>query len=797
MIMRREGNEMKCCLNENWEYRSEVTGDVWQKVSLPHTPKIEEFNVGFPFQGLSYYRKTMEYKPEYEGKLISLEFEAVMQIATVLLNGKELAVHKGGYLPFRVNLTEHLNKNGENLLEVIADNRDDRNVPPGKPASLLDFCYWGGIYRNVWLHVEDKLHITDAVEANEVKGGGVFVSYSNVSEDYAAVSVKVQAENLYDTEKICTVAVSMKDQDGAAVCDASYRVVLSTGDSLDAEFKLDVENPNLWSVDSPYLYTLEIFLSEEDGVCDTKKMRIGIRSVSANAKDGLLLNGKPIRITGANRHQTYPHIGNAAHDNAQWRDAYKLKKGGFNFVRLCHYPQSPAFLDACDELGILVMEPTPGWQWCTTGEFCEHVVQNIRDMIRRDRNHPSVIIWETSLNETGDTADTMWEGGWEGNTDEFVRFCRMEAEKEYDKGNFLTAGDSHGRKDAASIGYDIYFTGDPVPGKPTFRREYGDFEFGGNYSLSRRSRGDGEMDMLMQAWNFIYQYNNTYLTDSHSVGSAIWVGIDYNRGYFKDSYMCRCGALDNYRLPKFVYHFFRSQQDIEPVIFIANYWKNPKTKKVVVFSNCDEVALLVNGKEVKRQKPDKGQITPYKLDFATADPFYWAKGQDIEDAQDNVESNQNIKELYDKNDFFDGENCEAISHPPFTFFDVSFEEGTLKATGYMDGKEAVSTSRVTPEAPCGLKLVAEENGKTLTAGGDFLFVYAYITDENGTVVPDSTEKVTFTLKGDGELIESNVRCAEAGIATAMVKSGTESGILKLSATSESGLKDEIDIVVQK
>ena len=789
---------MKELINREWEYRSEVTGNQWKNVTIPHTPKIEEFNVGLPFQGLSYYKKKIDYKKEYEGKLLYVEFEAVMMVATVFFNGEEICSHKGGYLPFRVDITNLIKEDGENILEVIADNRDHKNVPPGKPAELLDFCYWGGIYRNVWLCVEDKLHITNEIEKDIVKGGGVYVSYTDVSEEYATVLVKVNIENLYDETKTCEIGVKIKDKEGKIAAENQYSVIIESGTLSDAEFKFAMETPNLWSIDEPYLYTLEVELKCGEKVCDIRNIRIGIRSVSANIHDGFMLNGKKIKLVGVNRHQTYPHIGNAVHDNAQWRDAYKLKKGGFNFIRLSHYPQSQAFLDACDELGILVMEPTPGWQWCTIDdEFRNLVVQNIKDMIRLDRNHPSIVIWETSLNETGDTAETMWRGGWAGNTDEFVRFCRMEAEKEYDKGNFLTAGDSTGRHDAKSIGYEIVFPGpEPIIGKPSLTREYGDFEFGGNFSLTRRSRGDGELNMLMQAWNFIWKCNEAYINNYSSIGSAAWVGIDYNRGCRKETPICRCGIMDNYRLPKFAYHFFESQQDSEPVIYIANYWCDNEIKKVVVFSNCDEVALLINGKEIKRQRPDSGITTEYKLDHATADPFYWAKALDLEDAQEKREGKNNLKELYNKNDFFDGGNCESLSHPPFTFFDIEFEEGTLEAVGYISGKEEIRTSRMTPKLPTQIKLYADESGKKLSKDGDFLFVYASILDENGTVIPFDSSKISFFVEGDAEIIENSERNAEAGIATTMIKSGNTSGKIKVSAQSEYGFTDEIIIDVE-
>lgn len=818
---------MKARLNDGWEYRSELNGNCYEPVTLPHTPRLEPLDVGYPFQGLAYYRRRIPCTPAMEGKLVYVEFEAVMQRAEVRVNGKLVAEHKGGYLPFRVDITDFVNKDSQIEIEVLADNRDNRDIPPGKISSLLDFNYQGGIYRNVWLAVEDKLHITDAVQRNTVRGGGIFTSFSNVSERYAEVLVRTEVENRYAESKRVHIETVLTDAQGQTVAKSAYAVVTEAGSFTEAECKLGVRQPRLWSCDTPYLYTLTVSLIDGDRrVTDSRTLRIGIRSVSATLEDGLLLNGHPVRLIGANRHQYYPHVGNAAPDNAQWRDAYKLKMGGFNFVRLSHYPQSTAFLDACDELGLLVMEPIPGWQWCKMGEFRDNVLQNVRDMVRRDRSHPSVIIFETSLNETGDMPETMWHESWEGNTDDFVRECRLCAEREYERGNFLTAGDTVGRRNPNSIGYDIVFTGLTANGtvdatkntaaelerdgyfrvsdKPTLRREYGDFGYGMHYSTSRQSRDVSESCAMLQAWNFIHAFNKHSKEDYHTVGGAIWCGIDYNRGYFPGADLCTCGALDSYRLPKVTYRFFESQQSTRPTVYIANRSCKPVGGKVVVFSNCDEVALFVNGREVARQRPDCGATTAYGAKEAKH-PYLYETRPDLAAIRcdigvagvcHNEEHLATIDKLYREDGIFDGGNCECHVHPPFTFRDISVGDGTLSAVGYMGGREVVCDSCRAPGEACSLRLRVDTSGRPLAAHGDFVFVYAEVVDDNGTVVPTDGRDITFTLYGDGELLTPSVTPAVAGIATAMVRSGNAVGTLCLHATDESGgLKAEINIPV--
>lgn len=818
---------MKARLNDGWEYRSELNGNCYEPVTLPHTPRLEPLDVGYPFQGLAYYRRRIPCTPAMEGKLVYVEFEAVMQRAEVRVNGELVTEHKGGYLPFRVDITYFANKYSQIELEVLADNRDNRDIPPGKVARLLDFNYQGGIYRNVWLSIEDRLHITDAVERNVVRGGGIFVSYSNVSEAYAEVVVRTEIENRYGESKRARVETVLADAEGVTVVQNGYATVTEAGGFTEAECKLGVRRPHLWSCDAPYRYILTVTVKDEDNrTLDTRTLRIGIRSVYATLEDGLLLNGRPVQLIGANRHQYYPHVGNAAPDNAQWRDAYKLKMGGFNFVRLAHYPQSTAFLDACDELGLLVMEPTPGWQWCKTGEFREHVLQNIRDMVRRDRNHPSVILFETSLNETGDMPETMWHESWEGCTDDFVRACRLCAEREYERGNFLTAGDTVGRRNPNSIGYDVVFTGLTANGtvdttkntaaelekdgyfrvsdKPTLRREYGDFGYGMHYSTSRQSRDVSESCAMLQAWNFMHAFNKARREDYHTVGNAIWCGIDYNRGYFPGADLCTCGALDSYRLPKITYHFFESQQSDRPTVHIANRSCKPVGGKIVVFSNCDEVALLVNGHEVARQSPDRGPTTAYGAKEAKH-PYLCETRPDLAAVQCDIgvagacyneEHLATIDRLYREDGIFDGGNCECHVHPPFTFRNISVGDGVLTAVGYTDGREVVRDSCRAAEEACELRLRIDTSGRPLAANGDFLFVYAELVDKNGTVASVSDRPITFTLEGDGELLTPSASPSVAGIATAMVRSGNRAGTLCLHAKDEqNGMTAKIQIPV--
>lgn len=805
-----KSKRLKINFNDDWKFYMEDIPNVqqlgfqdgsWETVILPHTPKIEALDVCMHFQGICWYRKEFEVSSEFKHKKLFIEFEAAMHTAEVWINGKYKTTHKGGYLPFLIDISDDIYFDRENVIAVRLDNRDNYNIPPGRPLEKLDFCYFGGLYRNVYMHVTDKLYITNPIHADKIAGGGIFVTYPFVSRESANVKINTHVINEYDTNKEVSVITYLVDIEGNTVV-ASESGLQRLASSHDHTFiqELTVHNPILWDPDDPYLYKVHSFVKVEQQIVDEIETKIGIRKIEFQKPEGFIINGKPLRLRGVNRHQQYPYIGNAASDNAQYRDAKKIKEAGFNFIRLGHYPQSPAFLDACDELGLMVVEPTPGWQWCKEGEFQELVKQNIRDMIRRDRNHPCVIMWETSLNETG----TYWEGA----SDEFYHECNMIAHEEYPTDQMFTSGDTMGRNNPQLVNYDVPYTQwdeetksrplDKLPYKMGLDREYGDFEFGGAYSTTRRRRGDGERALLNQAWNFQWSHNRNRRNE-WSIGDAIWVGIDYNRGCGIDDPRptCDAGILDMFRLPKFSYYFYQSQRnpnikhsDISsgPMVYIANYWtEDSQTDKVIVYSNCEEVKLYVNNRLVTTKKSDDGPDAEYISQGNDVTVDYWLKGKDIPKKENGEELDDPLA-LFSINTQFDGGNCRHIEHAPFTFEGLPYEPGELKAVGLIGGREVAVDIRKTPKAPKELSIKFDTCGKELIAdGSDFIFVYAQVIDENGTVVPHAQHKIKFELEGPGQLIGKNPIKAEAGIASILLKSTKDPGKILVTGQSN-GLK---------
>ncbi len=743
--------------NDSWEFVKDIDSVFinqllgkkneikWEKISLPHTANLEPIQkVNQQWQGTCFYRKYFFVPEADKGKHIAIQFDAAMQVADVYVNGKHILKHLGGYLPFYIDVSDVVTYGVENSILIRLNNEDNPHVPPGKPLKDLDFNYYSGIYRNAWLIVKDKLYISNAVAVNRSVGGGIFVHYENVTLTSATVMVKTEIRNDFKQENNAQVRLTLADQLGKTVAQ-SLSKIQSVGANDFGAFtqNLNISNPKLWSPETPYLYELRVELLQNGNATDKEVQKIGVKTIRID-KNGFYLNEKKIVIRGTNRHQDYPYLGNAVSDNAQYRDAYKIKLAGFNFVRTSHYPQSPAFLNACDELGIMVMDAIPGWQFAGDDEFNKNSFQDIRDMIHRDRNHASIVLWEASLNESGMKKEYMqkahdivheelpyqsiYSAGWINEVYDVFLPARQHAKapdywKKYDKE------------------------------RPLLVAEYGDWEYyaqnaGFNQTAykdlkeeertSRQLRGLGEKRLLQQALNYQEAHNDNLF--NNALGDVNWLMFDYNRGYATD--IESSGIMDITRLPKFSFYFYQSQIDPvingtafnKPMLFIANYWQKESSASVKVFSNCDAVELFVNGKSMGKQQPDKDQYSV------------------------------NLK------------------HPPFTFTIPLFTPGVLVAVGYINEKKIIEQKQQTPEAPSKINLRADYSGKGLSSGqNDVVLVYAEITDKNGTIVPGFSNSINFTVDGDAEIVGLSTVPAEAGIATIVLKAGMKQGKIKVSA----------------
>lgn len=720
----------------------------WEKINLPHTPFVEPLVVLHQWQGICYYRKILNVSEKEIDKQLWLEFEGAMHLADVWVNGQHLIQHSGGYTPFVVDVTGMLHADRGNEILVRLDNRNNPLIPPGKPLETLDFCYYGGLYRDVNLIVKHPVHITHPIMANEVAGGGIFVTYPYVSKQEAEIKVKTQVSNKVGTQRHLTIRHTLyewskKKGRGKKVALVESPLVLAAGTTQHHTQQFTVNNPKLWYPDSPALYVLRTEVMDGRKVTDCEDTRIGIRRIEMTREKGFVINDKPLKLEGSNRHQEYPYVGNAISDQAQYRDMYQIRDNGFNTVRLGHYPQDPSVLEACDELGLLVIEPIPGWQFFNKAQgFVDHTYKDIRDLIRRDRNHPSVIMWETTLNESW--PPKSWK-------DQAVRI----AHEEFPGDQCYTSGDTYGY-DGFDVCYNDWKEGYNRPNttsKPGFIREYYDYEFGGHYSTTRVTRGDGDYALMQNAWNAQWSHNRYRAYYPWTIGGAVWSMYDYNRGCCDN--ICYSGLADLFRLPKFGLLYFRTQMKegtFTPAgpmtyeVFINSHWLEGSSDTLQVYGNVDEVKLQLNGRVIARQYPDD---KPSTSEYVSRP---------------------------------DGGNAENIDFPPFTFFNVNWERGELKAIGYKDGKAVAEHVVRTPGAVEAMDITYFESGVSASCR-DLLIVYVNLKDLQGTgCFGENNREVKLEVLQGGELRGPATIKAEAGVASFLVAT-TDSPMLVLKAVS--------------
>lgn len=729
-------NRTKVNFGAEWTFTKDSTSLNWEKVTLPHAAQIEPLVVNNQWQGDCWYQKIFD-QPKTDNKVF-LYFEGVMHEAWVWVNGELMTHHQGGYLPFTVDITNKVLPH-DNTVIVKVNNEDNPQIPPGKTLKTLDFNYYGGIYRNVYLLQTNKTFITDAVAANQVNSGGILVNFNTVSKEKANGSVKIHVKN--DDTKSKKIKATITFKNGSeTISFTTNEVTMEPNSDASLSQSIEISNPKLWGITNPNLYEVEVLLIADSKTIDAQTFKTGIRKAELRS-DGFYLNDEKVFINGTNRHQEYPYIGYALSDEANYRDAVKIKNAGFDFVRLSHYPHAESFMKACDELGLLAMNCISGWQFTGDDKFIENSYQEIRDLARRDRNHPSVIFWEVSLNESDMKEPYMKKAN------EILR-----AELPY--ANIYTAGWID------NPNYDLYIPARQHGKAPDywnnyekgnrkiFIAEYGDWEYyaqnaGFNQTsfsnlkederTSRQLRAFGEKRLLQQAFNYQEAFNSN-LKGKHTIGQANWLMFDYNRGYADD--IESSGISDIFRIPKFAHYFYLSQRSPAvlldsklvsgPMVQIASYWNEKSPLNVTVFSNCEEVALYVNDKSIAKQKPNKNEFS---------------------------------------ND---------LPHPPFIFQIATFESGTLRAEGYINNKKVTEHEVQTATQASKIELSYDTSTVAMNPEHpDVLFVYAKITDTNGNLVADAINDVKFSLEGsDAELIGQNPFPAEAGIATILLRTNT-------------------------
>ena len=738
----------------------------WTVVSLPDGIEYlpTEASGCINYQGEVWYRKHFTPDAALKGKKLFLHFEAIMGKSKVFVNGKLLTEHFGGYLPVIADVTDVLDWNGDNVIAVWADNSDDPSYPPGKAQDVLDYTYFGGIYRDCWLIAHNNVFITDPNYENEVAGGGLFVAFGKVSDALAEVQLKIHVRNATKNPFSGRVEYMLLQPDGTEVARLSDKIQVKVGRATTVSDRMPVKQPMLWTPSTPTLYNLLVrVLDKEGNMIDGYRRRIGIRSIEFKGKDGFYLNGRPYGkpLIGANRHQDFAVVGNAVANSIHWRDAKKLKDVGMEIIRNAHCPQDPAFMDACDELGLFVIVNTPGWQfWNDAPEFAQRVYSDIRNVVRRDRNHPSVWLWEPILNETWYPAD-------------FAKNTRDIVDAEYPYPYCYSGSDSEAR---GHENFPVYFahpanmqdaSKEIDPTKTYFTREWGDNvdDWSSHNSPSRVARNWGEQPMRVQAQHYacpyypVTSYDVLYKQSPQHVGGCLWHSFDHQRGYHPDPFYG--GLMDVFRQPKYSYYMFMAQRPAVkndrnagsgPMVYIAHEMTPFSGKDVTVYSNCDEVRLTFNkGGKTYTYKKDKnrpGMPSPV-ITFPDVYDFMVDKAFSRTQKQDDV---------------------------------------YLLAEGLIDGK-VVATHKVVPaRRPEKILLWMDNEGTDLKAdGSDFVTVVAAVADKNGNIKRLNNYNIRFSIEGEGRLLGgpgvlANPVPVKWGTAPVLVQSTLKPGKIRITAS---------------
>ncbi|WP_114784496.1 glycoside hydrolase family 2 TIM barrel-domain containing protein [Botryobacter ruber] len=644
-VQAQPGGRLKYTINDSWQFakgdhpeaKNKIFNDAeWERVSVPHTWNTQDPYDDTPgyYRGVSWYRKNLVLNPSLKGKKIYLYFEGANQEADVYVNGKHVGNHKGGYAAFAFDVTDAVSFDGSpNLLAVKLDNSHNADIAP----LMGDFNFYGGIYRDVYLIATEQTHFDVLDHASP----GIFLETPNVSE--AAATVKVRGNVVHEEKKNrkTDVRITIRDDRGKTVARKQFSLNLKSGKSGFSQELPNIPNPRLWSPDDPYLYSVSVQLLERNKVLDEVNSSLGLRWYRFDADKGFFLNGKPLKLVGSNRHQDYLRIGSALPDALHRNDMKLLKEMGANFIRIAHYPQDPAILEACDRLGILAAEEIPVDHKITDSEgFYANSDNMMREMIRQHYNHPSIIIW-AYMNEMllGRSLPRDKEA-----IDKIVAYAhKLEKLVREEDPNRYTMIANHGQFELYHqagltqipmvVGWNLYFgwyesTSDKlgdfldnfhrqVPDKPVIISEYG-----AGSDTRIHSFEPINFDYSIQWQNALHQ---SYLKQTYErpyvAGAAVWNFVDFSAEQRQDAtpHVNNKGLVTQDRQPKDSYYVYKAALAKEPVLKIGPVnWKNRAgvadaanaavaTQPVVVFSNMEKVTLWVNNQSQGEQTVKDGQ----------------------------------------------------------------------------------------------------------------------------------------------------------------------------------------------
>ncbi|HEY1216646.1 MAG TPA: glycoside hydrolase family 2 TIM barrel-domain containing protein [Bryobacteraceae bacterium] len=685
-------------LSTGWDLYAE--GELTQRaVTFPHSPIALSWHQWQPasWEKVWVYRREVTL-PNLSRERLFLSVERALTNAQIKVNGRPVGSHEGGFTPFECEITDAV-RAGTNQIEIQLDSRW-LNVPPsGSPKGVgsVDYYLPGGINGHITLRRQPQTAITD-----------LWTHTKEVLSDSPSLEVLVSLDA--DAANDAIVAVKLFDGSNLIRSERQPQKLSSGIQTVTLAMK-SLRGIKLWSPDTPTLYRLETSLLIKGKTVHTKSIRLGFRDARFE-RDGFYLNGKKTRIFGLNRHELFPYVGFAASERAMRRDADYLRNVlNCNMVRCSHYPQSPAFLDACDELGLMVWEEIPGWQYLGDAAWKDVALRNVEEMIRRDRNHPSILIWGTRINESANdpalylrTHDLAKQLDPTRPTSGSMTPSSRSDWKEHWHEDVFAFDDYHAASDG-SVGIDP-----ALPGVPYMLAEaVGQYSYGTAKNFLRRYRRAGIPEEQNAQALLHAQAHDRAARDPRNSGVIAWCAYDYASPMNAYNGVKCPGVVDTFRIPKLGASFYMAQVDPTKRVVLepSFYWDarlHARAGPAAIFSNCNELRIFLNDQHHATLQPDTT-------------------------------------------------NYPKTVYPPFVT-DLPWKQvGTsvLRIDGYIREKQVVSRSFTGDHTHDRLWVTADD-AAIAGDGIDSTRVSFGVQDEFGNTRPVAHGAITVTLKGPGKIV---------------------------------------------
>lgn len=664
----------KSCVNYHWYFSKTDTliGSIdgiknnSKVVNIPHTwndkDVLDDGERGY-YRGVGWYSKVLNIKKE-ENKRHYLYFEGANQETTVYVNDKKAGTHIGGYSAFQMDITPFLNQSGENLVKIKVDNAHHPDIPP----LTADFTFFGGIYRDVFLIETNSVQFA----MDDYASSGVYISTPKVNKDYAHVLIKSKIKNHTKQKQKISLQHEIIDSEGNLIYEWRQSFKLKPNEKMTTSFDSEkIKDIKLWSPKNPNLYRVVSKIIQDDMLIDQVSNPLGFRWFNFDAEKGFYLNGKNLKLMGANRHQDYWGKGNALSDDLHRRDMKLLKDMGANFIRLAHYPQDPAVLQAADELGLLVWEETPLVNEVTLSKaHDENSKLMVKEMVRQHFNHPSVIMWGY-MNEIYWAHRFLDENVVDAHTEATLKLAqeledlvRQEDPTRYTAmacHNYPLYESSKITEIPMIVSWNLYHgwyydsfedfgkfmdeQHEKFPDRIHFISEYG-----AGSDVRLHSTKPERFDFTVEGQKrFLESFFKQILERQYIAGASVWNLIDFNSERRQDAipHLNSKGLAEADRTPKDTYYLFKAGLSDEPVLKIAetNWTKRSGVPEigeefvyqpVQVYSNTKEVELFQNGKSLGT-KPIRDYSAIWEVPFSDGINKITAKSIDDTNINDKLE----------------------------------------------------------------------------------------------------------------------------------------------------------------